>query len=407
LAPPAPNLLPTDVQFVRALENINIRSGPGTQFSRISFAARGAVVQVFGISPDRGWWNVLCPDNTMGNCWMSANPSLTQPTGAPEDGAPTRIQFARGAVSATVTGNVVFPQHAQYILRARAGQVMTVQIQSPESRANFAITGVDDGQPYKRLVNEDRSFTFTLPSTQDYLIAVAVPDGSANFSLTVTIVWPDAPPPAQPVRINFTRGAVSATVNGSVAFPQQPQYILKAMAGQVMTVQIHSAGDQANFAITGVDDGQPYKRLVNEDRTFTFTLPRTQDYLIAVGVPGGNANFSLTVTIVWPDAPPPQPPIRIRFAPGAISATRTGYLPANSQQDYLLGARAGQQMDVYVNTSGGNVLLAITGADGTPYKRFAVGGPAFSFTLPATQDYTVSVRAEGGAASYELAVTIE
>jgi hypothetical protein len=54
---------------------------------------------------------------------------------------------------------------------------------------------------------------------------------------------------------------------------------------------------------------------------------------------------------------------------------------------------------VVVNAPGGNVLLAVTGADGTPYKRFVVGGPAFRFTLPATQDYTVSVRAAGGAAT--------
>lgn len=106
--------------------------------------------------------------------------------------------------------------------------------------------------------------------------------------------------PAMPIRVQFPPGGVSASVSGVAAFSRPVEYILYAMQGQRMTVSIQSPGNAANFSITGVLDGQPFKRLVNEDRSFEMILPLTQDYLIAVAVPAGNASFTLTVVIVWP-----------------------------------------------------------------------------------------------------------
>ena len=64
---------------------------------------------------------------------------------------------------------------------------MTVAVVSPKNLANFAITGLGDGQPYKRLENESRYYTFMLPSTQDYLIAIAVPSGAAQYVLSIVV----------------------------------------------------------------------------------------------------------------------------------------------------------------------------------------------------------------------------
>jgi len=52
------------------------------------------------------------------------------------------------------------------------------------------VQGVSDGQPLKRLENEDRRWTGTLPATQDYLITVATPSGTSAYTLVVTIVTP-------------------------------------------------------------------------------------------------------------------------------------------------------------------------------------------------------------------------
>ena len=103
---------------------------------------------------------------------------------------PIRIQFEQGGNSAIVSNTVTFPGRIEYILRAARKQQMTVTINSPGNAANFSILGVDDGSPLKRIENEDRTWTGILPGTQDYIIAVAVPSGSAAYTLTVTIIWP-------------------------------------------------------------------------------------------------------------------------------------------------------------------------------------------------------------------------
>jgi hypothetical protein len=98
-----------------------------------------------------------------------------------------RITFASGATVWYRQGSLTFPNRKEFVLRALAGQVMTVAVVSPKNLANFAITGLSDGQPYKRLENESRYYTFTLPSTQDYLIAVAVPSGTAQYVLSIAV----------------------------------------------------------------------------------------------------------------------------------------------------------------------------------------------------------------------------
>ena len=119
-------------------------------------------------------------------------PSATSPSfptlAPPSNYPPGRVQFPPGGTSVTITGTVAYPDRVEYILRAMKGQQMTVVITS-SGGANFSVLGVADGQPLKRLENEDRSWTGRLPATQDYLIGVAVPGGSTDFTLVVTIVW--------------------------------------------------------------------------------------------------------------------------------------------------------------------------------------------------------------------------
>ena len=79
------NAYPTNVKYVMALQDVRMRSGPGTQFSIISFLADGQTAKVTGVSADGNWWRVICPDNSIGSCWVSAARHLTRPT----DGIPT------------------------------------------------------------------------------------------------------------------------------------------------------------------------------------------------------------------------------------------------------------------------------------------------------------------------------
>ena len=112
---------------------------------------------------------------------------------------PTRIQFEPGATSITINGHLNANESVAYLAGAFAGQRMHVEVTSTNQAANFAITGMTDGQPYKRLVNEDRFWEGILPLSQDYLIRVTALE-AVDFTLIVTIdpleetvlqpVWP-------------------------------------------------------------------------------------------------------------------------------------------------------------------------------------------------------------------------
>jgi uncharacterized protein YraI len=75
---------PTDVSYVMAQRDVTMYSGPGTQHGAISSIASGQIAKVTGVSGDGSWWRVMCPDDTVGSCWVSANPSFTEPANAPE-----------------------------------------------------------------------------------------------------------------------------------------------------------------------------------------------------------------------------------------------------------------------------------------------------------------------------------
>lgn len=82
-ATPAIAASPTDTQYIRFLINVNLRSGPGVNYPRIGQIFAGQTAKVTGVSANKGWWRVICPDGTSGNCWVSADPKLTQPTTPP------------------------------------------------------------------------------------------------------------------------------------------------------------------------------------------------------------------------------------------------------------------------------------------------------------------------------------
>jgi hypothetical protein len=73
----------TDVQFVLAQQDVPIYGGPAEQYSVIGTIAAGQTAKVTGVSADGIWWRVICPDDSVGECWVSADPSFTQPAQAP------------------------------------------------------------------------------------------------------------------------------------------------------------------------------------------------------------------------------------------------------------------------------------------------------------------------------------
>ena len=96
---------------------------------------------------------------------------------------PRRIQFARGANSATIENAVVRGTRDTYLLNARAGQKMTLSISSVEKNAVFDIIA-----PNQRAISrEATSGSFILPKTGDYRVIVGGTRGNATYKLQVSI----------------------------------------------------------------------------------------------------------------------------------------------------------------------------------------------------------------------------
>ncbi len=329
-------------------------------------------------------------------------PPTAPSTNVPAAPKPQRIQFASGATSAMVRGHVDAFGANVYLLRALAGQTMTVDLLSPATDVLPEIWG-QDGTVLKRHVDGETTWTGTLPATQDYYIKVVSFGSAVDYRLTVSIPPAGGAEPT-PQRIQFASGATSATVTGRVAAGGADLYVLRALAGQTMDVTVLTPGSDLFLEIYG-KDGTPLKRAAVGGPSWTGILPATQDYFIKLISGGSPADYTLVVDIPPPGGAEPSPQ-RIQFATGATSATVKGHLAAYGADIYVLRALAGQTMSVDLVSPASDVVLEIWAADGTPLLRHVTGQTFWSGELYATQDYFVEVVSFGSAVNYTLKVTI-
>ena len=91
--------------------------------------------------------------------------------------AQTRIKFKRGSNSATVSGTLAKKGDARtYVLRARAGQVLTATLSSKNGKVDFTQGAVHDTQ-----------FSRTLDRDGDVEIMIDNHGGATAYTLTVSI----------------------------------------------------------------------------------------------------------------------------------------------------------------------------------------------------------------------------
>ena len=166
---------------------INVRSQPSTNAPAPSYGLPGDRVQV--IQATRGadgytWYYVEFPKSkTRG--WVRGD-LLIVDSG---NNAPVqRISFAPGATSATVNGSVQGYETRDYVLRAQAGQQMTVNLRSNSSFMQAVVFS-----PQGETLFVGTNWTGTLPSTGDYKVRVllvraeARRNGAGGFQATVGI----------------------------------------------------------------------------------------------------------------------------------------------------------------------------------------------------------------------------
>lgn len=113
-------------------------------------------------------------------------PPATSPTPSPIV-TPERINFAPGAISATVSGSTSAIAPARYVLRANGGQQMNVTLAADNTNAYITVIGPSSGNVAAASAIT-QNWSSVLPTTGDYIIEVLNSGtGLANFNLTVTI----------------------------------------------------------------------------------------------------------------------------------------------------------------------------------------------------------------------------
>ena len=95
-----------------------------------------------------------------------------------------RVQFKRGSSSATVSGKVSIALPDQYLVGARAGQVMNVQLTSPQKSVRFLVMSP---KSTSLIADNARTWTGTLPETGDYHIIVDGDERGGTYSMTISI----------------------------------------------------------------------------------------------------------------------------------------------------------------------------------------------------------------------------
>jgi hypothetical protein len=205
-----------------------------------------------------------------------------------------RIAFAQGATTAVVAGTVRAGQTRVYTLRALKDQVMFLTL-APAAGARLSAKGADGQVPVTvRAAADGGSRILLLPSTQDYLITLAAGQQDAPFTLAIDI----------PQRIIFAADESSATVNGATTQRRPLTYLLRARAGQTMSVRAQGAnGAVVSLTIFGLQDGVSLVRGAGGGgdgggvAAWSGVLPSTQDYVIQVTPATDSLAFTLSVTV--------------------------------------------------------------------------------------------------------------
>ena len=98
----------------------------------------------------------------------------------------TRINFAKGKSSTTVSGSVGDAGMKDYIIRGNKGQELSATVTSPCESVQIIV--IDNGTGQVISENPSTEYTDELPGTDDYIIRVQNSDSATcKFSLKVGI----------------------------------------------------------------------------------------------------------------------------------------------------------------------------------------------------------------------------
>ncbi len=228
---------------------------------------------------------------------LTAPAGATQPTTNSQSQA-QRIAFPPGGTAVTLQGTLAPNGLDRYVLRALAGQTLMLNFTPSVANVTIQVSGAD-GSVLLSGGARVTTWSAALPAAQDYFIGViSNATAPATYTLQVTIPPLGATPVTDdPRRITFPPGGTTATVQGTTATPGLDRFVIRALAGQTMSVNISSTQGPAILIIYAADGNV----LISDHAgasSWSGTLPATQDYFIDTrSVGDAKVGFALTVTI--------------------------------------------------------------------------------------------------------------
>ena len=290
------SLTPVKVDANQTVTNINLQSDRtnGT-------APECAVTLGVPASPDGKFKAVPGPTPA---CIAQAKTLQAQSAAAPDASAPVRVQFPAGSSSWSTPVDVQPAGTSAFVLYALKGQTMTVTLDcTPPSSGSFYLRTAGGLVLMPRAF---KSWTMTLPASQDYVTGVDNPTQSAvHCTLGVSIPPAAGAPAAQVIAksqaIRFATGPMTVEVKGAVISGQRDRYTLSMLKGENLDVIITSNEANAVFSIIGPDNN-PLPGTEEGKDTNNWSVPAPSDgaYAILVGPTRGNATYTLKVSVTGP-----------------------------------------------------------------------------------------------------------
>jgi hypothetical protein len=302
----------------------------------------------------------------------------------------------------------------QSVFSALTGQQISVNLSTdPTGGAALSIWGADGTVLIPETVGIT-SWNGVLPSSQNYYISIrSTSSQRINYELTLKLP-PLTPPDA--TRVQFQPNTTSWYTPGDLAPNTKIRFVLGALAGQQMTVNLTTVPPEnaACLYIWGAD-GTVYT-LMDPTLTWSGILPASQDYYIEVrSISGQSINYQLNVEIPAVGSAPASaglPKIAkdqpIRFAMGPLDVALNGTVISGERDRYTLSMRAGEILDVLITSLEGNAVFTILGPDHVALPGTEEGKDTIQWAVPIPADgsYAILVGPTRGNATYTLKVNV-
>lgn len=322
----APVLEPAPVQAgqptMTTLTDLNVRSGPGTNYTIVGVLRAGQSASVIGKSSNGGWWKITCPTGVGGECWASAGsqystasnvenvpaaaappppatqvaaaPTTSEATAEPTGTVETAVSptaTATAAATTTTTTNPTSPPPTA----TQSGNNNPPPTSTPTSPPPTATqTGNNNPPPTSTstptstptataTVEQIQIAPFDNDSLQNPAVSVFLsPTGSRNFSHTNDI--------------SFENGDQDDWIE--FEFPNNSN------ANQAVWITLNctiSGSDSAQVRATIYENGVQTTQIVlcNEgEKQLTVDNTKTQQVRIHFGIPAPNTYATYTITVV-------------------------------------------------------------------------------------------------------------